>query len=72
MGTYIVKSSGKTADYMTIEREMEDGYVVNIVRDMDGYEDVKTDFISKSLFESCLRTGYITKVEETKKKAANA
>ena len=57
---------------MTIVKELEDGYVVRIVRDKDGYEDVTTDFISKSLFDSCIRTGYITKIELTKKKAANA
>lgn len=47
---------------MTVVREMDDGYVVRIVRDADGYEDVTTDYISKALFDSCIRTGYITKV----------
>ena len=63
MGTYSVKSIGKTTDYMTVVREMDDGYVVRIVRDEDGYNDVTTDYISKSLFDSCLRTGYITKID---------
>jgi len=49
---------------MTIVREVEDGYVVRIVRDQDGYNEVKTDYISKSLFDSCVRTGYLTKVEQ--------
>ncbi|MCH5289241.1 MAG: hypothetical protein J1E32_04960 [Treponema sp.] len=71
MGTYILKSIGKTTDYMTVVREMDDGYVVRIVRDKDGYEDVKTDYISKALFESCLRTGYLTKVEQEEKVAVN-
>ncbi len=62
MGTYTLKSIGKSNDYMTVVREMEDGYVVRIVRDEDGYEDVTTDYISKALFESCIRTGYLTKV----------
>ncbi len=65
MGTYTVKSFGaKTSDYMTIVREMDDGYVVRIVRDKDGYDDVTTDYISKALFDSCVRTGYIKKVQE--------
>ena len=34
------------------------------VRDKDGYEDITNDYISKSLFESCVRTGYLTKVAE--------
>jgi len=49
---------------MTIVREMDDGFVVRIVRDLDGYKDVKTDYISRELFESCLRTGYLTEIKE--------
>ena len=64
MGTYTLKSIGNANDYMTIVREVEDGYIVRIVRDQDGYNEVKTDFISISLFESCVRTGYLTKVED--------
>ena len=44
MKKYTLKSIGKNTDYMTILREMEDGFVVQIVRDMDGYEDIKTDY----------------------------
>ncbi|MCR5612121.1 hypothetical protein [Treponema sp.] len=65
MGTYTLKSIGKSTDYMTIVKEMDDGYVVRIVRDRDGYDEIKTDFISHSLFDSCVRTGYITKIEES-------
>ena len=72
MGTYTLKSIGKSTGYMTIVREMEDGYVVRIVRDRDGYNEVKTDFISHSLFESCIRTGYLTKIEDTQKIAVNS
>ena len=72
MGTYTLKSIVKSTDYMTIVREMEDGYVVRIVRDRDGYNEVKTDFISHSLFESCIRTGYLTKIEDTQKIAVNS
>lgn len=67
MKSYTLKSIGKNTDYMTIVRELEDGFVVKIVRDMDGYDDIKTDYISKELFDSCLRTGYLT---EIKKKVA--
>ena len=71
MDFYRLKSSNPT-DYMTILREMEDGFVVKIVRDRDGYEEETTDFLSKSLFESCLRTGYIEKIPTENKLAANA
>ena len=36
MGTYTLKSIGSNSDYMTVVREMDDGYVVKIVRDKDG------------------------------------
>ena len=71
MDFYKIKSTN-TADYMTIVREMEDGFIVKIVRDRDGYEEVITDFLSKTLFESCLRTGYIEKVTSVRKLAVNA
>lgn len=70
MKSYTLKSLGRNSDYMTIMREMEDGFVVKIVRDMDGYEDVKTDYISRELFDSCIRTGYLTEI--TEKVAVNA
>ena len=57
---------------MTIIREMEDGFEVKIVRDQGGYEEETTDFLSKSLFESCLRTGYIEKISKNNKLAVNA
>ncbi|MCI5606077.1 MAG: hypothetical protein SOT46_03855 [Treponema sp.] len=64
MKSYTLKSIGKNTDYMTIIREMDDGFVVRIVRDLDGYQDVKTDYISRELFDSCIRTGYLTEIKE--------
>ena len=73
MGTYTLKSINNSNDYMTIVRELDDGYVVRIVRDKDGYSDVTTDYISKTLFESCVRTGYLSKVDTAEDRlAANA
>ena len=71
MPSYTLKSIGNNEDYMTIVKELEDGYVVRIVRDRDGYKEVTNDYITKALFESCVRTGYITKVELASKRAAN-
>ena len=73
MGTYTLRSIINSNDYMTIVRELDDGYVVRIVRDKDGYSDVTTDYISKTLFESCVRTGYLSKVDTAEDRlAANA
>lgn len=63
MKSYSLKSLGNKNDYMSILSEKDDGYVIRIVRDQDGYEDIKTDFLSKELFECCLRTGYLTEIE---------
>ena len=71
MGTFTLKSLGNSEDYMTIIKEMDEGYLVRIVRDKDGYDDVTTDYISKALFDSCIRTGYLTKIHE-EKMAVNA
>ncbi|MBP5695459.1 MAG: hypothetical protein J6X11_02300 [Treponema sp.] len=73
MGTYTLRSINNSNDYMTIVRELDDGYVVRIVRDKDGYSDITTDYISKTLFESCVRTGYLSKVDTAEDRlAANA
>ena len=64
MKSYTLKSIGKNTDYMTIVRELEDGFVVKIVREKKKKNDIKTDYISKELFDSCLRTGYLTEIKE--------
>ena len=72
MESYLLKSHSQSNDYMTLLEEVDEGYIVRIVRDKDGYEEVITDFISKMLFDSCVRTGYITKVEDAKLSAITA
>ena len=42
MKSYSLKSLGNKKDYITIVSEKEDGFVIRIVRDQDGYEDIKT------------------------------
>ena len=46
MESYLLKSHSNSNDYMTLLEEVNDGYIVRIVRDKDGYEEVITDFIS--------------------------
>ena len=50
MAYYTLKTIAKTNDYMAVLRETEDGYVVRIVRDKDGYDEITKDFISRTLF----------------------
>ncbi|HZK20077.1 MAG TPA: hypothetical protein VFC68_05060 [Treponemataceae bacterium] len=72
MEYYALKSHKNSNDYMTVTKEIDEGYVVRIVRDRDGYNEIITDFISKILFESCIRTGYITKIKKCDAKVAIA
>ncbi|MCM1320582.1 MAG: hypothetical protein NC041_03450 [Bacteroides sp.] len=72
MECYSLKSIANTSDYMMIMQETDDGYVIRIIRDKDGYEDVTTDFISKELFETCVRTGYLKKIDAAKRLAVTA
>ena len=72
MECYSLKGHASSNDYMMIMREMDEGYVVRIVRDKDGYEDISTDFISRDLFDSCVRTGYLTKVAKNELRAVTA
>jgi hypothetical protein len=66
MKNYYIKSAPGSADYLSVLRETDEGFMVRIYRDLDGYEKIIDDFMTKALFESCLRTGYITEMEECK------
>lgn len=70
MRSYSLKSLGSKHDYMTILKETKDGYVIKIVRNIDGHEEAATDFLSKELFDCCVRTGYITLIEDDVKISA--
>ena len=72
MESYALKSNNNSNDFMTILKGLDDGFFVRIVRDKDGYQEVVTDFISKQLFESCIRTGYIKKIANTNLSVATA
>lgn len=61
--TYLLNSVGNEKEYMFILREMEDGYIVKITRNIDGKENVHTDYISKTLFNSCIRTGFLKEIK---------
>lgn len=66
MKSYYIKSNPGSADYLAILGETEEGYMVRIYRDLDGCERIIDDFMTKALFESCLRTKYIVDLEENR------
>lgn len=68
METYALRTLQDTNDFVTILEETDEGYIIRIVRDKDGYDEVTTEFLSREMFESCVRTGYMTKIESAEEK----
>jgi hypothetical protein len=63
---YYIKSREGSADYLSVLSESDEGCRVRIYRDQDGSEKIIEDFMTKALFDSCLRTGYIVEMEENR------
>ena len=68
MKTYSIMSA-KGNDYLSILNKTGAGYMVRIFKDEDGCENVIDEFMSRELFEMCVRTGYLVETEEKKKGA---
>ena len=66
MKNYYIRSNPGSADYLSILEETNEGYMVRIYRDLDGYEKIIEEFMTKVLFESCIRTGYLVEMEENR------
>lgn len=63
MKTYEIKSCEGQKAFFTIISTLKNGFRVKITREKNGYETVTEDFLSKELFETCLRTGYIREIK---------
>lgn len=57
---YTVSDRGSVRKYLEIVREHEDGFEVEITQIGDNFKKSSKDFISRSLFDACIRTDYIT------------
>jgi hypothetical protein len=62
MKQFAIKSEGETQSLLELLKETEGGYYVRIVHHHEDWEDVKEDFMSRDLFDTCLRTGYIAEL----------
>lgn len=60
MYQYRVKSSPGTETYLNILSSNEDALEVLMVTFKDGYDVEKKETMSRGLFDTCLRTGYLT------------
>lgn len=59
MKTYAIQSTDLAPSILELVHEIEDGFVVRIVRHRDHWDDVSEEFMTHELFETCVRTGYI-------------
>ena len=62
MKQFAIKGYDSAPSVMELLEEIENGFIVRIIRTRDDWEDVSEEFISKDLFETCLRTGYIAEM----------
>jgi len=60
MFQYKVKSNPGNETYMNILAETEDQLYVYLVTFKEGYEVEKKEKMPRKLFDTCLRTGYLT------------
>jgi len=66
MRQYAIKSEGRSEgnepSLLELIDETEGGFFVRIVHRHEDWEDIREDFLSKELFDTCLRTGYIAEM----------
>ncbi|MDR2096233.1 MAG: hypothetical protein LBP76_12080 [Treponema sp.] len=60
---YNIKNQTGKIEYFDIIKEIEDGYLVRLTRISDGNEKILDSFLTRHLFEICLKTGYISQFE---------
>ncbi len=59
MKTFAIKSTDNAPSILELVDEIEDGYMVRIVRHRDHWDDVSEEYMTRELFDTCMRTGYI-------------
>ena len=62
MKAYKIKGSKDRMEILEVLRESRDGYQVKITRDRSGWLEEKKEFMPRELFETCLRTSYLTEL----------
>jgi hypothetical protein len=65
MKRYCIKCETGRVEFLDILSENESGYMTRVVRVKDGYEKVIEEFMPATLFELCLKTGYIYEIKES-------
>ena len=63
MKRYCVKCREGRVEYFDIISEESDGLRIRLTRLRDGHERIIEEFMSRSLFDTCVKTGYIYEME---------
>ena len=69
---YKIKSSEGVNSFMEILKEQNDGYEVMITCIYEDYKKELKEFLNKQLFDTCLRTGYLTPMDSSARMLASA
>ena len=59
MKRYCIKCRNDLIEYVEIVKEVEDGFLIRLIRIRDGAEKTSEETITRHLFDLCLKTGYI-------------
>jgi len=62
MKHFAIRSVGDAPSELELINEIEDGYYVRIVHRHPDWEDIKEEFMTRELFDTCIRTGYISEL----------
>lgn len=55
----LINAENKEILFITIIREYEEGYFCEIVYCVEKEEKTRKDYMTKEMFESCIKTGYL-------------
>ena len=65
MKRYCIKSRTGRIEYFDILSESDEGYNIRLTRITDGSEKIIEEFMTRSLFDMCVQSGYIFQMEES-------
>jgi len=64
MKRYCIRSRSGKIEYFDVIAEDDEGYKIRLTRISDGNERIIEDFMSRHLFNLCIKTGYIFELED--------
>ena len=64
MKRYCIKCRSGKIEYFDIISESDDAYKIRITRLCEGAEKIIEETMTRSLFDMCLKTGYIFELED--------